>query len=226
MSSQPEPTGADDVLADRVRSTLGPLEKRLDLPHVHVTVEKRVVLRHGDVGTEQDAAALEEATADVAGVEGVRSYLHVGLGPGDTRPSQGRRRPAPSPAMERLLAAARHAGELDDERARAAVRGVLATLAERLPKKERHHLLSHLPADVRAVAQPPRRRGSEEGRVATAAEFVATMATLARLDSGEDEYIAESVLGALRLLVAEEAADVAAALPPDLQRYWDDALPH
>ena len=226
MVSRPEPPAADDVVADRVRSALGPHEKRLDLPHVHVTVQKSVVLLHGEVATAEDAAALEAATAGVPGVGGVRSYLHVGLWPGATRPSKGRQRPAPSGALEKLVAAAAHAGDLDDERARAAVRGVLATLAERLPKTERRHFLAHLPPDARALAQPPGRRGSEAGRVTTAAEFVATMAALARLDTGEDEYIAESVLGVLRLLVAEEAAEVAAALPGDLKEFWDHASPH
>src|SRR5512142_2260250 len=36
---RPDPNVSDDVLADRIRSNLGPLERRLDLPRVHVMVE-------------------------------------------------------------------------------------------------------------------------------------------------------------------------------------------
>src|SRR5688572_12775553 len=41
---RPDPDVSGNVLADRIRSMLGPLEKRLDLPHVHVLVEDHVVL--------------------------------------------------------------------------------------------------------------------------------------------------------------------------------------
>jgi len=90
---QPDLLVDDDVLADRVRSMLGPVEKRLDLPRVHVMVDHHVVLLHGDVGSRADAVAIERATAAVPGVMGVRSCLHAGLLPGDSRPSAGRPRP-------------------------------------------------------------------------------------------------------------------------------------
>ena len=80
----------DPVLADRVRSELGRVEKRLDIPHVHVMVDDHVVMLHGDVPTEDDRRAVEQATSEVAGVEGVESYLHVGLLASDSRPSEGR----------------------------------------------------------------------------------------------------------------------------------------
>lgn len=35
----PDPNVSGNVLADRIRSSLGPLEKRLDLPRIHVMVE-------------------------------------------------------------------------------------------------------------------------------------------------------------------------------------------
>lgn len=88
---RPDPGVTDDVLADRIRSELGGLEKRRDLPHVHVTVERHVALLHGDVPTAGDAEAIERAVSEVSGVAGVRSHLHVGLIDGDTRPSQGHR---------------------------------------------------------------------------------------------------------------------------------------
>jgi hypothetical protein len=55
----PDPTVADDVLADRVRSSLGRLEKRLDTPRIHVLVEDHVVFLHGDVPSSADAVAID-----------------------------------------------------------------------------------------------------------------------------------------------------------------------
>lgn len=86
----PDPRVPDDVLADRIRSMLGPIEKRLDLPRIHVMVEKHVALLHGDVTTEAEAGELVAVVERVPGVTGVESHLHVGLLPGDTRPSEGR----------------------------------------------------------------------------------------------------------------------------------------
>jgi hypothetical protein len=91
---RPDPNVVDTVLADRVRSQLGALEKRRDLPHVHVTAEDHIVLLVGDVATDADSRAVEEAVAGVSGVQGVRNHLHVGLADGDTRPSEGHARGA------------------------------------------------------------------------------------------------------------------------------------
>jgi hypothetical protein len=85
----PDPDVDDDLLADRIRSELGGLEKQRDLPHVHVMVERHIALLHGDVPTQADADAIEKAVAAVSGVKGVNSHLHVGLIRGETRPSQG-----------------------------------------------------------------------------------------------------------------------------------------
>jgi CBS domain-containing protein len=81
---------ADDVLADRIRSSLGPLERRLDIPRVHVMVQHHVALLHGDVATRADRDAVVAAVAAVPGVRGVDDFLHIGLLPGDTRPSSAR----------------------------------------------------------------------------------------------------------------------------------------
>lgn len=86
----PDPNVVDNVLADRIRSQLGGLEKRRDLPHIHVMVEDHVVLLHGEVPTKADADAIERAVGAVSGVKAVKSHLHVGLIDGDTRPSEGR----------------------------------------------------------------------------------------------------------------------------------------
>jgi len=94
----PDPDVSDDVLTDRVRSSIGPLERRLDIPHVHVMVEDHVALLHGDVPDHHAAAALQRAVHNVSGVRGVESHLHIGLIAGDTRPSDPGRRAAPQPA--------------------------------------------------------------------------------------------------------------------------------
>lgn len=86
----PDPHVTDDVLADRIRSSLGTLEKRLDLPRIHVTVENHVAVLHGEVASEADVEELVAAAGRVSGVAGVDSHLHVGLTRGDTRPSEGR----------------------------------------------------------------------------------------------------------------------------------------
>jgi hypothetical protein len=218
---------ADDVdphvLADRVRSALGPLEKRLDLPRVHVMAEGHVILLHGVVGSERDADELEQTVRRMPGVAGVESYLHVGLLAGDTRPSGGHLIELPSEALTRLRSAAREAGA-DETTDTPVVRAVLATLAGRLPAGERDQFLSHLPHDVRALAQPPRRHGRSTRRVRHVAEFVAA--------SGADSivpvhatHVVESILGVVRELVPEEAADVAAVLPSELKEFWRAAVP-
>ena len=85
----PDPNVSDDIRADRIRSSIGPIEKRLDVPHVHVMVEDHVVILHGEVGNDDDVRTIEHASMRVSGVRGVESHLHIGLTPGDTRPSEG-----------------------------------------------------------------------------------------------------------------------------------------
>lgn len=87
----PSPDVSDVVLAQRIRSTLGPLQKRLDIPHVHVIVGDHIANLHGVVDASADAEEIEHIVLDVPGVNQVISHLHTGLGPGDTRPSAGRR---------------------------------------------------------------------------------------------------------------------------------------
>ena len=77
----------DLVLADRIRSCLGPLEHALDQPRVHVSVYRHVATLHGDVATAYAAERLESEVRSVAGVLDVQSHLHVGLLAGDGCPS-------------------------------------------------------------------------------------------------------------------------------------------
>jgi osmotically-inducible protein OsmY len=78
----------DLVLADRVRSMIGGLEHRLDMPRVHVMVEGGVVKLHGDVPGWTEESTLLAAIGRVPGVMGVESHLHRGLIKSDTRPSE------------------------------------------------------------------------------------------------------------------------------------------
>lgn len=75
MRRHPDTTVDDSVLADRIRSTIGPLEKQLHNSRINVTVEKGVAILHGDVGSAAAARQIEEAVGGVAGVQDVRSHL-------------------------------------------------------------------------------------------------------------------------------------------------------
>jgi len=216
---RPDPAGSDDVLADRIRSSLGPLEKRLDLPRVHVMVEDHVAIVHGEVPGEHDASAVEHAIMRISGVIGVESHLHRGLVPGDTRPSGGADAQPPSDALRMLLDAARDSGAGPD--ASAAVHAVLCGFTDRIPDGERGQLFAHLPADVRALTGP-RRHGERPSRVKTLPQLVA--AVNAQGVSSESAYgITVAVVGALRALVPEEERDVAAVLPAELRELWQAA---
>jgi uncharacterized protein (DUF2267 family) len=214
----------DDVLTARVRSMLGPIEKQLDVPHVNVMVEQGVVLLHGVVAREHDAEQLAEAVLDIPGVREVDSYLHVGLGAGDTRPSEGRTAPQVSDAHRRLVEAAVRSG-VEEPLAVDVVRAVLGTFADRLPPDERDHVAHHLPADVRPMFAPPRRVvGRRSARNVT--ELVARVCAASdAVPAVRAEAVVEGVLATLRSLVPEELEDVAAVLPADLRELWVFSVP-
>lgn len=217
---EPDPAVIDNVLADRIRSSLGRLERELDLPHVHVMVERHVALLHGEVGSQHDVEEIEQAVAAVAGVAGVESYLHVGLGPFDTRPSAGHAVHQPSAALESLLGAAAKAGVAPTV-APLVVRGVLATFADRLPASQRAHLTSHLPADVRPLLTPPRR--IRDARPARSFHDLVgrIVATTSGLELDRAEEVTVDVVHALGDLVPDDLASVAAVLPPELRELWE-----
>lgn len=215
----PDPHVIDNVLADRIRSSLGPVEKRLDLPHIHVMVEDHVALLHGEVSSSEDVDELERAVMAVSGVTGVESYLHVGLTSGDTRPSAGRSVHPPSAALRRLLDTAIGAG-VDPGSAQRVVRGILATFADRLPVGERDHVATHLPVDVRPMFSPPR-RARRTAPPRTVHELVAGLAaTTGELPRDKAQRVTTAVIEVLRELVPEEAGDVGAVLPPELRALW------
>ncbi len=214
---QPDPNVSDDILADRVRSSLGPLEKRLDVPRVHVMVEDHVAIVHGDVPDAVDATRIEHAVLRVSGIEGVESHLHLGLISGDTRPSQ-RRISVPSEALDALLAAANGAGA---HHPIAAVHAVLCGFMDRVPEDERGQLLGQLPADVRALAGPPRRHGERAPRLKSLPQLVAAVTAEGGIEPERAEGITRAVIAALRPLVPHEAHDVGATLPAELRTLWE-----
>uniref|UniRef100_UPI001041B65A DUF2267 domain-containing protein n=1 Tax=Candidatus Protofrankia datiscae TaxID=2716812 RepID=UPI001041B65A len=214
---RPDPDVADDILADRVRSRLGPVTRRLDVPRVHVTVRDHVVILHGDVATAADATAVEDAIWQTSGVEGVVSMLHEGLVRGDTRPSEGELVPVRSIMLRRLFDAAQRAG-CEPRTVQPAVRAVLATFFERLPAAERRHIASHLPADVQVLTMPPRRHGRALARLRHLDEFIEAVLRIDHIDRGRARDITGAVLHTLRDFVPEEAQDVAAVLPEERGR--------
>ncbi|HZD00712.1 MAG TPA: DUF2267 domain-containing protein [Actinomycetes bacterium] len=217
--SGPDPLVDDDVLADRVRSALGVVAKQLDVPRAHVMVTSHVVTLHGEVGTLGEALTLAGAAGAVPGVLGVQSRLHVGLLPGQHRPSQDRmaRRPA-APALRYLLAVAARAG-VGADHAPAAVHAVLESFAGCLQAGERRRLLGCLPADVRRLAQSGRRRSP---RIDDPVDLVARVAEVSGLgDMVRAERVTEAVLGALHeVLPAARAVHLGTALPPGLRPLW------
>lgn len=225
---RPDPWADDDILADRVRSELGPVEKQIDTPHVHVLVHDHTAMLHGEVPSWPASDRIVTSALHVSGIQAVESYLHVGLGHGDTRPSEGRRHPGESHALRALLDAAVRGGAPRD-RAVASVRAVLSAFVDRIPLPERNHLLAHLPADTRPLATPPRRVG-EPPRVRTVPQLVADVTARATpggngLPPGHEALVTESVLAALRALVPEETKDIAAVLPSELRAFWNAAVP-
>ena len=218
----PDPNVTDDILADRVRSELGPVEKRLDLPRIHIAVFDHIAHLHGVVGTLEERFEIERAVQQVSGIDGIESYLHVGLGAGDTRPSEAVWHPEPSRQLRQLLNAARAAGA-PATGTWLAVRAVLSTFADRVPADERRHLFAHLPADVVGLASAPHRTGIARPR--TVPELVRTVQQLSGLTQERAAAVVEGVVGTLRTMVPEEAADVSATLPTELKELWRTAVP-
>jgi len=71
----PSTTVDDTVLADRIRSTIGPLEKQLHNSRINVTVENGIAILHGDIESPEAARQIEQGVRGVAGVQGIRSNL-------------------------------------------------------------------------------------------------------------------------------------------------------
>ena len=215
-SRGPSPEVPDAVVAQRVRSKLGPLRKRLDLPQIHVSVCGHEVDLHGAVDTPGQARRIAAAAANIPGVDVVTSHLRVGLAAGATRPSQGRVRP-PSTARRTLLLAASEAGAeaATSEQLTAAI---LDAFLYRLPAGERAHVLAHLPADVRTLLAPSPPAGVD--RIRRVGDLVGAVASRTGVDPDQADTATRAVLVALHELVPEETDDVAQVLPSALRGIW------
>lgn len=212
----------DADLADVVRTMLGPLIKRLDLPRIHVMAEGHRVLLHGEVMTASDAQMIAHTVEQLPGVEAVESHLHVGLVPGDTRPSEGA--PAPSAMMSALVAAAGEIG-LHGAPARAAAWGALSAILEQVPPPERHHVFSHLPTDVSDFVRPRRRYGDEELHWQTELQLDAATALRGGITMEEANELIPKVIRVLKTFVPEEAQDIQATLHAQLKHLWSETGP-
>ena len=218
----PDPAVGETVLADRVRSMLGPVEHRLDVPRVLVQAQGHEVLIHGDVDSEAHAAEIVGVVRGIPGVEQVTSHLHVGLFRGDSRPSEGTNHHGPSSALAGMLVAAKGGGAPPGGE-EVAARSVLSAFTSLLPPGECRHVLGHLPADLRRLAEPGV-AGWTGHRPRRVDDF--SRAALPTFPPERRAEIVESVIGALRDLVPEEAVDVAAVLPGELRQLWKVAIPH
>lgn len=214
----------DAVLVDRVRSALGPLEKRLDIPRVNVMVEGHLVDLRGVVPTREAVDEIEAAVYAIPGVVGLESHLHVGEDPGETRPSTGRLRKQPTRMLQNFEQAARDAGATEAD-AQVAVRAVLRAFLERLPAGERNQVLAHLTADTRQLVGELSDR-SPSSTVRTRAELVGLVSVEARLEPARAEEVTLTVLSSLQHAVPEEIRDVAATLPEELEQLWREAGRH
>lgn len=211
---------ADDVtLADRVRSSIGPLLKELDTPRVHVMAEGDRVMLHGVIVSDDARERLEHAVHHVAGVGSVASYLQVGLLPSDTRPSMGSH--DLSLAASSFHDALASAG-LTGRPAEIALAETVRLMTNAIPDGERAHVFAHLPADVKAMVGHDRCRS--ETTISDEKDLVARVRTASGLRTSESDLAVKTVVQTLRRLVPEECDDVTAVLPTGLKPLWADAL--
>ncbi len=208
---------ADEVvLADRVRSSIGPLIHELDLPRIHVMAEGDRVLLHGDVDTPETRERIEAAVRRVEGVETVASYLRVGLLPGEHRPSESPR-DDPSAMTRRMHEALARLG-IDGRPAELALGETVRLWTAVLPADERAHVMAHLPDDVRAFVglQPP--GGAELPDCP--ADLFEEVRRRSGLRAADTEHAVRAIIHELHTLVPEERDDIAAVLPPGLLALW------
>ena len=211
----------DGVLADRVRSSLGPLLKRLDQPRGHVASTRQAVTLHGHVTDVEAKAEIEEAARSVPGVTGVSSHLVVGLAAGESTPSAGRRGRR-SPLLLRLERTARDCGFVSRAEARYALRGLLSVFAAQLPYAVRKRFLEHLPADVHELATSVHWLTPEICDLTSEHDLAQTAALAMLTDRRHADRLLRAVLPILRDHAPGDAARVASALPTEIRALWGD----
>lgn len=212
-------TGFDLLVADRIRSELGPLVKTLDQPRIHVMVVDGVATLHGDVTDGATRARIESRVQAVAGVGGVHSALHVGLLASDTVPSAGRDH-EPSHLARQLGAVTRDCGYWSERAVRRALSGVVSVFALRLAPPQRRVFVEHLPQDVRALAQPPRWLADEILGLRREHDFAQVVALAIGTDVDHADQLVRRVLPVLRRHAPQDSDLIARALPPELCAIW------
>jgi uncharacterized protein (DUF2267 family) len=103
------------------------------------------------------------------------------------------------------------------------VQAVLSIFLQRLPEGERRHIIAHLPPDVRRLATIPHRVGRSHRPARTVAELTAQVMSADGMSAEQADQVIAAVLGTLRVLIPEEAADVASVLPSKLRVLWETA---
>jgi len=209
----------DGILADRVRSELGPVLKRLDQPRVHVMASRGVVALHGDVSDAPAKVAIESAARRVVGVSSVRSHLLVGLKPGEMTPSAGHLRER-SRLIQQLQHAAAGCGYATASEARYALRAALGVFSARLPALPRRRVLDHLPDDVRRLALPAHWLTTDVRGISSEHDLAQTVAVAMHADRAHADRLLRLVLPLLRDHAPEDAETVARSLPPELRALW------
>lgn len=205
-------------IADEVRTALGGLLKQLDLPRIHVMAEGHRVLLHGEVTQLSEAEAIEDAVLSLSCVDTVESHLHVGLLPGDTRPSHAAE--VPSEMFLALVAAAMDANLTEPNARRTALNGVLCAILGQIPPGEQRHLVSHFPSDVTDLVAARRHLGEprRHWRRPESLEIDASLRSGLSLSTARD--LLPKVITVLRVFVPEEDGDVQATLSSKLRQFW------
>jgi hypothetical protein len=214
-------TNAD--LADTVHSLLGPIIKSMDLPRIHIMAEGSRILLHGDVATEVDASLIEGIVKSFDGVESVESHLHIGLLPGDTRPStalQGSSNSSADSNMMKALNEAAAAIGLTDGPAESAIKGTLSAILEQVPPNERQHVLAHFPGDVALLMKPRFHFGDEDVHWKTELELDVSASLRGGFDLPSAEVLVPLMIGVIRRFVPEEDHDIIATLHTALKDLW------
>jgi uncharacterized protein (DUF2267 family) len=222
LARGPTPDVDDDVLEQRVRSTLGSLRRRYDLPPIEVSaVMDGSVVLDGYAPDLEQVRELEASLSEIPGVEMVISRIQVD--DAVLRPSQ-RRDPAASPLRRELLAAVRQLDVGDEEQVERLVAATLVALFSLLPDDPARHLRSHVPADVQMLIAPPIPIASDR-KPRTTYELVDEVSQLCGRSAGTSRQAIAAVFATLREMVPEEMDDVQAVLPAAIKPLWRGARP-
>ena len=181
---------------------VGPLERRLDLPHVHVMAEDHVVLLHGEGRGRRGCGRDRECRAPRVRCRGsgvvspcrptARRHSAVARSGGAAAAIGGR--------AQALLGAAAESGSWRGARLRSGP-GDLVGVRRSDPGGRRAQLLAHLPHDVREMVTPPRYLGRASRRPRTMHELFSNVFTETDAPLRHAQLVVQAVLYQLRRLV-------------------------